>query len=352
MSLKSSINHIRRKLMHGLTTHVRFPNTKIKAGKKIEIKRVLLCRPNSRLGNQLLVTPLVQDITALFPGCKIDLFVRGSLSEIVFENYGNVDSIIQLPKKPFDEFIKYIKVWLSLRKQSYDLAINTTEGSFSGSLSVRFTRSKLRFYNQPNAILAARYPDYKHIAKFPVYNFRHYISPLCVKTPESFVVPTLNIKLRPAELADGKKILDSYVDNGRKTICIYTFATGVKCYSESWWATVYDRLKKAYGQAYNILEVLPIENISRIHFEAPSYYSKDIREIASVIAHSVLFLGADSGIMHLAVSSGTPTVGLFSVTDISIYHPYGNHSIAIDTRTTDADGIIAAMDTILNETGS
>ena len=57
--------------------------------------------------------------------------------------------------------------------------------------------------------------------------------------------------------------------------------------------------------------MLSIENISMIQFRAPTFYSKDIRQIGSLIANTEVFIGADSGIMHLASSSQTPTVGLF-----------------------------------------
>ncbi|MDR1201844.1 MAG: glycosyltransferase family 9 protein [Tannerellaceae bacterium] len=347
MDLKIAINNVRRVVMHGLTKYVGFSDTMIKAEEGIDLKRILLCRPNSRLGNQLLITPLVQEIIALFPDCKVDLFARGFLSEIIFENYEQIDKKIKLPKKPFGEMIKYIKVWFSLRRRRYDLVINVTEGSSSGRLSTRFSRARWRFFNHTDALLQARYPDYRHMAKFPVYNFRHYLSLSGLKISER-PVPLLSIKLSEAELDKGKMVLNSHVDHTKETICIYTFATGTKCYSEEWWAVMYIRLMETYGKTYNILEVLPIENVSKIHFEACSYYSKNIREIASVIANSVLFLGADSGIMHLAASSGTPTVGLFSITDPSVYRPYGNHSLAINTNTTNTDGIIAALNEILN----
>lgn len=36
--------------------------------------------------------------------------------------------------------------------------------------------------------------------------------------------------------------------------------------------------------------------------------------------------------MHLAVASGTPTMGLFSTTSTGKYGPYGTGHTAIDTR--------------------
>ena len=88
--------------------------------------------------------------------------------------------------------------------------------------------------------------------------------------------------------------------------------------------------------------------MSQLSYSISSFYSKDIREIASIIANSVLFIGADSGMMHLAASSSTPTVGLFKVTEIGNYAPYGNGSMGIDTNQVSMDDIIESVDKILS----
>lgn len=73
------------------------------------INKVLICRPNQRLGNLLLITPLLQEVTATYPRCKIDLFIKGSLAPEIFRNFHNIDNIIQLPKKPFRQPFGYLK---------------------------------------------------------------------------------------------------------------------------------------------------------------------------------------------------------------------------------------------------
>jgi ADP-heptose:LPS heptosyltransferase len=40
-------------------------------------------------------------------------------------------------------------------------------------------------------------------------------------------------------------------------------------------------------------------------------YSKDVREIGALMANTEVFIGGDSGIMHLASASKVSTVGLF-----------------------------------------
>lgn len=149
----------------------------------------------------------------------------------------------------------------------------------------------------------------------------------------------MDLKLTQAEISIGKKQLKKIIDVNKKTISLFTFATGAKCYSEVWWSEFYNKLKSKFS-SYNIIEVLPIENVSQINFEAPTFYSKDIREIGALIANTELFIGADSGIMHLASSSLTPTIGLFAITDENKYRPYGNNSIAVNTNNTSIDDCI------------
>ena len=68
--------------------------------------------------------------------------------------------------------------------------------------------------------------------------------------------------------------------------------------------------------------------------------SKDIREIGSVIANTEIFIGADSGIMHLASASLAPTLGLFAVTKSDVYAPYGGGSRAVNTQETTIEKLI------------
>ena len=50
-----------------------------------------------------------------------------------------------------------------------------------------------------------------------------------------------------------------------------------------------------------------------------------------------LFIGNDSGMMHLAVASKIPTIGLFGPTNDNIYSPFGNNSFTIRTKETYSD---------------
>ncbi len=92
-----------------------------------------------------------------------------------------------------------------------------------------------------------------------------------------------------------------------------------------------------------ILEILPVENVSQINFAASTFYSTDIREIASVIAGSTIFIGADSGMMHLASASNTCTIGLFHITSLDKYQPYNKQSMGVDTNKVNQTKLISLI---------
>jgi ADP-heptose:LPS heptosyltransferase len=80
--------------------------------------------------------PLVQEVTDTFPNCKIDLFVKGNIAAIIFENYENIDSIIKLPKSISTIYFLYKRLVIPQEKQ-YDLVINVDKNSSSGRLSTK-----------------------------------------------------------------------------------------------------------------------------------------------------------------------------------------------------------------------
>ena len=335
MGILKVVNSTRRVIMRKLAKNIgtSHANKPIKLdGKKVEIKRVLISRPNDRLGNLLLMTPLLQEVIATFPDCTIDVFVRGGLAPALFKNYQNVDQIINLPRKPFKELFKYLMVWVNVKKHRYDIAINVVRYSSSGRLSCQVATSRFKFFGDDEELDAqTNNPDYLHIAKQPVLSFRNYVTKLGF-AKNTAPIPPLNLKLSEDELNHGKTLVDGLVhDASKKTICLFTYATGRKCYSPEWWAAFYGKLKTEFPD-YNFLEVLPKENVSQINFVEPVFDSGNVRHIGAVIKNTAIFIGADSGIMHLASAAGATTVGLFHYTDTKIYEPYNGNSIAIDTN--------------------
>lgn len=303
-------------------------------GSAQSVKRVLIVRPSHRLGNQLLITPLLIEVSEIFPNCTIDLFVKGDLSPVLFQNYTTIDTIFHLPKRAFADIPYYLKVWATLSKKEYDVIINTDGNSFSGRLATKIAKADYKFYGETDKANHERCP---HFAKQPVHNLRNYLPmPDLDLLPKS--VHDLDLKLSSSEIKRGKEILDNLVGEEKKTICIFTFAAEEKCYTECWWMDLYQKLTMLPD--INIIEVLPNKKSSKISFAATTFFSNNIREVGALISSTDLFIGANSGIMQLASAVQTPTIGLFSATDKYKYQPYNEGSIGIDTNYYGTNAII------------
>lgn len=340
MSFKARINSFRRKIMQRLTRNIGNRGNHIRLPEKTSL-RILVVRPNHRLGNQLLLTPLIQDLENTFPTSKIDLLVKGDAAELIFRNYESIGKIIKLPRKPFSSLPSYLHGWLKLPFSKYELVINTSASSSSGRIATLISRSDSKIFQFSDKI-----PD-KHMARRPVINFRQELKKTGFPTPNT-AIPAMDIRLSAQEISDGKNLLEQLTKNRKPPIALFTYATGRKKYSSDFWIELIGELQRKFP-GFQLIEILPVENVSAVNFELPSFYSKDIREIASVIRNCRLFIGADSGMMHLAEASHTPTIGLFQVTSAAVYEPYGQGSIAIDTRVDGIADVIRHAKSVLEE---
>jgi ADP-heptose:LPS heptosyltransferase len=79
-------------------------------------------------------------------------------------------------------------------------------------------------------------------------------------------------------------------------------------------------------------------------------------EVAAVLRRAALYLGNDSGLMHLAAAAGAPTIGLFGQSDAREYGPCGPRAVAVSAdgepfRTTmtalPVERVVAAATTLL-----
>ena len=75
-----------------------------------------------------------------------------------------------------------------------------------------------------------------------------------------------------------------------------------------------------------------------------------LSEVAALLQQATLFIGNDSGLMHLAAAAGAPTIGLFGPTDAALYRPSGRCAtvvVAPDMDKISVDAVIEAAATLL-----
>lgn len=62
------------------------------------IHRILVVKVSHTLGNTLLLTPLLQELEARFPGAEVDIVTRNPVAEALFPGYPNVGRIFRVPR--------------------------------------------------------------------------------------------------------------------------------------------------------------------------------------------------------------------------------------------------------------
>jgi len=79
----------------------------------------------------------------------------------------------------------------------------------------------------------------------------------------------------------------------------------------------------------------------------------DLVAAAAILPRARLFVGNDSGLMHLAVAAGAPTLGLFGPTDERVYGPWGAHGHSVRAgegiRAKKRDRLKAAKTTLMGD---
>jgi ADP-heptose:LPS heptosyltransferase len=299
------------------------------------IHRVLVCRPNHRLGNAVLISSLLAEIEALYPGAEIDLVTGGDAAQSLFNDRFQVRRVFCLPRKIARHLWFSIGLLRQLRGNSYDLAIDACNGSRSGRLLLAIVKARFKLGFPDEATSAAsgwhQWSCPPHLAQRSVLLLR---AAYAGKIDRPCF--PLNLCLSDDEKQQSQRALEAVIHASHPLVgkCpvvgIFANATGAKRYGEQWWVQFVGTLQAALPDVL-IVDVLAEHGHSQLGGEFASYYTRDLRRLASVISNMDAFISADCGVMHLAAASGTPTLGLFSVTCPTKYGPFGVADAAVAT---------------------
>lgn len=323
------------------------------------ICRILVIRPNHRLGNIVLLTPLLAEIERVYPDARIDLLVSGGIAAQTLADGYRIDTFHTLPRHALREPRRLWRTLRQLRATRYDLAIDPSVGSQSGRLLLLFARARFRLGfaeagqrgSLTHGVSMPAAP--RHMAQLPVYLLRAARGGAFAADP----CPPLDLRLDATERARGEAELERRLGarrSGQLRIGVFAEATGAKAYPLTWWHSLRAALAQHWPSAV-FFEIAPVDGQPRLTGVPASFHSPDVRQVAAVMAGLDRFLSADCGVMHLAAAAGVPTAGLFSVTDLATYAPYGDGHFALDTRgrtPPDVAAVLAARCEPLRGTGA
>jgi heptosyltransferase III len=326
---------------------MRVPET---SAKPEVVRRIVVLRPNHRIGNTLLLTPLMQELEAQFPEARIELVTAGGVARAVFARYPRVTALHAFPAKSYRHPGKVLSLLLYLRRQSYDLAIDPTIRSRAGRFLLRFVRARRRVGYAwgesgkdrvlTDAVDPALAPA--HHAQIPVFLLQSAGSRLPI--PALSIAAQMDIRLSEAERREGALELEAVLGESqpgqRPTVGLFAHATGSKCLPAEWWRQLVECLQ-ARAPSIRLVEFLPEDARSRLDGIVPGTFTPQLRMLGAKLAATSLLVIADGGVMHLADAAGATVLALFRTTSPLQYGPRRPGSESLPSVDVTADAIAA-----------
>ena len=328
------------------------PSSEVKMEK---VRKILVVRQDDKIGNLVLITPMLEALRKGLPGRRIVLLTGESFHEI-FQGNPNCDEIIVVEKRryvlrPF-HFLRLIR---RMRAEGFDLALDCSHVhafSFSNGLLTFLSGAPLRVgygRGDSNLFLNVCVPSDSE-AKHATEVHLDLVRSLGVKTD----TPRMQIVVHESE---GKAIRQYLGERGvseNDPLCgLHIGGTGKKRWSVEKYARLADELTEQFGFKVFILwgqkeeDLLPVlEDQMRTTPIVSS--SLRVREMVALIERCDLFIAPDTGPMHISVAVGTPTVAIFLAPNHSLYGPRGEeHRIAYRPGgEVDIDDVLTAVRTM------
>ena len=287
--------------------------------------RILFITSN-RLGDAVLSTGLLAHLIRMHPDARITV-ACGPVAEGVFARMPNRARTIVLDKRPYR--LHWPGLWLATATTLWDLVVDIRGSALAWMVPTR-RRAVMRRRSGPKvaqlaAVLRLDPPPLPVVWTAPEDRARA-AALLPSDRPIIALAPTANWppKIWPAERFAA---LFQALRDGPLPGAVPAIFAGPG--------------EVERNTAAPLLRLLPdaIDLIGRL----------SVPEAAACLARSALFIGNDSGLMHLAAAAGAPTLGLFGPTDAAEYAPSGRRAAATAAETgkmqdlTVAQALAAAM---------
>jgi heptosyltransferase-3 len=278
------------------------------------------------IGDVLLATPTVRAIKAAWSDVRVTMMVNRGTEDVLSGN-PDIDEIVVLDKGSLEAQGRLIA---GLRRRRFDTVIDLTDGDRSAFLSwVSGAPVRIGF----NAEHRWRGKWYTHVVP-SLSAMQHRIDrdlealqPLSIQAGSK----ELQLRLTPEESNSADQLLDQLGVQRSQSMVI--LQPGARYWFKAWpperFAELADQLTSQHG-----CQVLiggsdqDIDLAQQIRQMAKSSLvimagRTTIKQFAAIAKKSALFVGSDSGAMHIAAAVGTPVVALFGPSNPREWGPRG-----------------------------
>ena len=312
-----------------------------KAFRKDHIKKILVIRLDD-LGDVILATPTIRNIKENFPNAAIDILVKSSTKDIVLNNpcvkkIWVLDPFWMRSKKPFP-FKQLIQLVQQLRRENYDLAFELRGNPFNIILAFLCrSRHRAGYGAQGLGFLLTSVIPYDGNPKHEIErNFdllRGLDLSVSSKHPE-LIIP------EAADLFVDRFLEENTVSKDDMLVCLHPGAPWqARRWPQERFAALADGLIATYRLKVvligggderelcsSIRDLAGLKNKNHIILAAGA---TDIAGTAALIKRCRLFIGNDSGPMHIASAVNTDTVALFGPQTPVLFGPNGAKATAV-----------------------
>ena len=358
MRLKGLEHKLKRLGFRWITWLAPGPETRPTAAELRGVRKVLIVRLDDRIGNAVLLTPLLVSARAAF--------ARAELSCLLSRRFYGLSKFIPA----VHEFIAYdkrayarnpLKLWglvRSLRKENFDLVIDASdelELSFNHAVVTAFSGGRYRIgYNRRGSSrwleVAIKPGDpQRHVTLMHLDLLRAIVQ--FPKPPR----PILNVSRVNSFGADFRHTHN--IPANIPLVVIHPGGRGPK----RWLLSRFFNLAELISEELSARPVLVWGPGEDAMMEAARSRMPDciapagklpFDDLISLFHSVAAYVSNDNGIMHLAAACGVPTIGIFVVSNIDKYRPLGPLDRAFDeaSEPVETTGIIEALRGMLEET--
>jgi len=294
-----------------------------------DVRRVLLVRPNFRIGNTLLATPLVAALHRRFPAASVDV-LAGDVTATLLEQLP-IDRVHTVSRGCLVRPWRFVALFRELRRRRYDVAVDGGMSSFSGGLYAYLTGAPHRIGHRGAAdpFLTVRLPvpaRSGHVCD----RFAAFARQLGEPSAER---PLYVVSPHEACEAGARLAETSLAGQVRHGVFVALFVGGHmdKRWPVERWLALVDELV-ACGCPLLVF-VGPEERglVARFAEHAPGAVIPPggLRAFAALLARATLVVTPDSGALHLSVALGRPTVALLQRERSLRFRPRGRDDVVL-----------------------
>jgi len=298
------------------------------------VRSILIIRL-SALGDVVHVLPALAALREAFPRARIGWAVEERAATLL-DGHPQIDVRHVIPRQSLERAARRGSAFTFLREASrtvgelragdYEVALDF-QSNFRSSLLARLSGARRRigqpapFAKEGSRLLMTETPDPVARSVHKIERNLRLIAPLGVvpATPPRPVVPE----------PESSRLLAEQFVGAKPPVLVHPGVSAFGAF-KAWRKEGYAALARslggrrvavAWGGAAEREVALEVVALSRGAAElAPE--TRSVLDLAALLRRAALFVGADSGPLHLAAALGTPLVGLYGPKDPATYGPY------------------------------